>query len=93
MRWPEICGSDAYRGRWVALDHVRYDPAGSQPVEAEVVDADEDLAELCARMRGADRSSCAVLFCDPEDQAARPNRASEPPPSMTRPNRHPHATR
>lgn len=67
MRWPEICRSDLYRGRWVALDSVRYDPATSQPIEAEVVDVDEDLADLCARMRASDRTSCAILHCEEEE--------------------------
>ena len=60
--WLEICRVHA--GEWVALDNVRYEPATSQPMEAEVVDTDEDLAELCARMREQDRSSCAILFCE-----------------------------
>ena len=38
MKWPEICGSVEYRGRWIALDNVSYDPATSQPLEADVVD-------------------------------------------------------
>jgi len=46
MGWREICRADEYRGRWVALDNVRYDPMTSRPLEAEVVDADEDLADL-----------------------------------------------
>jgi hypothetical protein len=37
-----------------------------QPVEGDVVDADEDLADLCGRLREAQRSSCAILFCDGE---------------------------
>jgi hypothetical protein len=64
MMWPEICSSDQYRGRWVALDNVRYDPTTSQPIEAEVVDADEDLADLCGRMRASSRTSCAILHCE-----------------------------
>jgi hypothetical protein len=66
MTWPEICRSENYKGRWVALDNVRYEPGSSQPSEADVVDADEDLGDLCARMREADRSSCAILFCEEE---------------------------
>jgi hypothetical protein len=66
VSWQTICQSDLYRGRWVALDAVRYDPASAQPLEGEVVDADEDLAELCARMRAADRTACAIVFCEPE---------------------------
>ncbi len=64
MGWLDLCRSDAFRGRWVALDNVRYDPVTSQPIEGEVVDADEDLADLCARMRSTDRTACAILHCD-----------------------------
>lgn len=67
MGWREICHHELYRGRWVALDNVRYDPMTSLPLEAEVVDADEDLADLCARMRAADRTACAILHCDDDD--------------------------
>jgi hypothetical protein len=28
------------------------------------VDADPELAELCARMRETGRTSCAILFCE-----------------------------
>jgi hypothetical protein len=77
MTWPQMVRSELLRGRWVALDNVRYDPATSQPVEADVVDADEDLADLCSRMREADRTSCAILFCDsdslPEPTSFRPS--------------------
>ena len=66
MAWGELCRSDEFRGRWVALDNVRYDPVTSQPIEGEVVDADEDLADLCARMRSTDRTACAILHCDDE---------------------------
>lgn len=64
MTWSEVCSSDRFRGRWVALDNVRYAAGSTAPVEAEVVDADEDLAELCSRMRAADRTACAIVFCD-----------------------------
>jgi hypothetical protein len=64
MTWSEVCCSDRFRGRWVALDNVRYAAGSSAPAEADVVDADEDLAELCSRMRAADRTSCAILFCE-----------------------------
>lgn len=66
MLWLDMLRSDELRGRWVALDNVRYDPATAQPVEADLVDADEDLADLCARMREADHTSCAILFCEDE---------------------------
>jgi hypothetical protein len=64
MAWRELCRSDEFRGRWVALDNVRYDPVTSQPIEGEVVDADEDLADLCSRMRSSDRTACAILHCE-----------------------------
>jgi len=64
MTWSEVCKSDRFRGRWVALDNVRYAAGSTVPVEAEVFDADEDLAELCSRVRAADRTACAILFCE-----------------------------
>lgn len=64
MMWPNICRSPEYSGRWVALDNVRYDPSTALPLEADVVDVDDDLADLCARMRESDRHACAILFVD-----------------------------
>jgi len=46
LTWPQICRSDEFRGRWVALDECKYDARTAQPVEGSVVDADEDLAAL-----------------------------------------------
>lgn len=86
MEWRVICGSEEYRGRWVALDNVRYDPSTSQPLEAEVVDADEDLADLCARMRSADRTACAILHC--EEQATYRPVAARRLPSLPRAAQH-----
>ena len=81
MMWPHICQSDQFAGRWVALDNVRYDPSTAQPLEADVVDVDEDLGELCARMRESARTSCAILFCDEDSLAAPVNtRPSQIPP-------------
>ena len=37
-----------------------------QPVEGDVVDADEDLADLCGRLREGQRGSCAIVFCEGE---------------------------
>lgn len=64
MTWPEIQASDEYRGRWVALDNCRYDAKTAQPVEGTIVDADEDLVELCTRIRQSENKHCAILFCD-----------------------------
>ena len=63
--WPceDVEASD-YRGRWVALDNCRYDGCTGQPVEGDVVDSDEDLAELCARLNAASKSRCTIIFCD-----------------------------
>jgi hypothetical protein len=66
MSWEDIRRSDRYRGRWVALDNVRYDPATTQPMEADIVDVDDDLADLCGRVREASLSACAILFCEEE---------------------------
>jgi hypothetical protein len=81
MLWEDICRSEQYRGRWVALDNVRYHPTTTQPMEAEVVDVDEDIADLCARMRESSKTSCAIVFCDQEASFThRPMRLSQVPP-------------
>ncbi len=64
MSWPEALRSGRFRGFWVALDNCRFDKTTLQPVEGDVVDADEDLTELCARMQEKGRTSCSILFCD-----------------------------
>lgn len=74
MTWPEMCRSEEYRGRWVALDNILYEPSSTQPHEADVVDSDEDLSELCSRMRATDRTACAVLFCQQAAPTPRINR-------------------
>lgn len=66
MTWPQICRTAEFKGLWVALDNCRYDEATMRPTEGDVVDADEELAVLCGRMREAGKCSCAVLFCDGE---------------------------
>jgi len=66
LTWRQICRSEDYRGRWVALDNCRYDQGTASPTEGDVVDADEDLAELCRRMREADKTHCAIAFCEDE---------------------------
>jgi hypothetical protein len=85
MTWPQLQQSDEFRGRWVALDECRYDARTAQPVEGSVVDADEDLAELCSRIQQGDNRHCAILFCDggPGPQMEGPassRRPSLPPP-------------
>ncbi len=84
MTWPEIRERDEYRGRWVALDNCRYDGRTAQPVEGTIIDADEDLVELCTRIRMSDNKHCAILFCEETDDVSPPpssvRRASSPPP-------------
>lgn len=78
MTWSEICTSREYRGRWVALDGVRYDEVTARPTEGTVVDSDDDLAELCGRVRSSDRHGCAILYCEEHDMvpvASAPRRA------------------
>jgi hypothetical protein len=64
MSWEEIRTTDSFRGRWVALDACRYDEATGRATEGEVVDVDDNLAELCQRVRASDRRHCAIVFCD-----------------------------
>jgi hypothetical protein len=84
LTWPQICRSDEYRGRWVALDACVYDPRTAQPTEGTVVDADEDLVALCSRMQATDSKHCAILYCDeratPDEAAPVSPRPSANPP-------------
>ena len=64
LSWDQIRGVDVFRGRWVALDACRYDEATGRATEGEVVDIDDDLAELCQRVRSSQRRHCAIVFCD-----------------------------
>ena len=66
MTWSELCRSEQFKGMWVALDNCRYDRSTLQPLEGDVVDSDEELAELCGRLREAGHCSCAILFCEDE---------------------------
>lgn len=71
MTWPEIRQTVEYRGRWVALDNCVYDAKTAQPVEGTVVDVDDDLVELCGRIRSGDNKNCAILFCGDEEPETR----------------------
>jgi hypothetical protein len=86
--WPEIQQSEHYRGRWVALDNCRYDVRTAQPIEGSVVDADEDLVELCTRIRQNETRYCAILFCgEPEVEPPSSRPPSVVPSPPTRPSR------
>jgi hypothetical protein len=84
LTWPQICRSEEFRGRWVALDECRYDPRTAQPTEGTVIDADEDLVALCSRMQASDSKHCAILFCDAraarDDSAPLSGRVTPAPP-------------
>ena len=88
LTWPQICGSEEFQGRWVALDRCKYDPRTAKPTEGTVVDADEDLVALCSRMQASDNKHCAVLFCDEqvsaEEAAPASSRPTGPPPTPPR---------
>ncbi len=77
ITWSELCSSEEYRGRWVALDRCRYDGVTAKPIEGTVVDADDDLIALCNRIRDAGSRDCAILFIDAAARASTP-----PPPSV-----------
>lgn len=68
MSWEAICRSDEFRGRWVALDECRYDEETGRATEGSVVDCDDDLVELCARMRESPCKNCAILFCSEDGE-------------------------
>jgi hypothetical protein len=67
--WAELCKDGEYKGRWIALEGVRYD--SGVPIEGVVVDTDDDLAALCARIQSADYAACAILFCDDKSSGIR----------------------
>lgn len=77
---PEVLEPSDFRDRWVALDNCRYDSSTGQPVEGDVVDSDEDLAELCARLDAGGKSRCTIIFCDDDlivAPSCRPNMPSD----------------
>ncbi|HJK98915.1 MAG TPA: hypothetical protein RMF84_16965 [Polyangiaceae bacterium LLY-WYZ-14_1] len=67
--WSEICRQDALQGRWVAIDGAIYEDASDRPSYGTVVDADEDPAELCARLRESAFRNCAVHYVDQDEDA------------------------
>ena len=70
LTWDEILARDTYRGCWVALDACVYDTETGEAKEGLVVDFDNDLAALCQRVRDAERTGCAILFCEADEAAA-----------------------
>ena len=64
MAWEDIRGDSAWQGRWVALDDCAYNEAG-EATTGLVVDYDDNLAELCARLSADRRKRCSIVFCPP----------------------------
>ena len=81
LTWPQICRTNDFRGRWIALDECTYDPRTAQPTAGVVVDADEDLVALCSRMKACDSKHCAILYCDERSTAEDPPPVSRSPAS------------
>lgn len=79
MTWEEICRREDCRGRWVALDGCRYDESTGKAAEGAVVDVDDDLAELCQRIRESEWKNCAILFCAEPDGAVEAHPVSSDP--------------
>ncbi len=69
MAWEDICRDSTWQGRWIALDECAYNEAG-EATAGLVVDYDDDLAELCARLSAERRKRCSVMFCPPAESAA-----------------------
>lgn len=66
MTWDEICQDAQLRGRWIALDDCSFDETTGKATEGLVVDSDDDLAELCARMRESEHTNCSIFLADGE---------------------------
>jgi len=73
MSWAEIRGSGAYAGRWVAVDNCKYDAKTAEPVEGTIIDVDDDLVELCTRIKQGEKQHCAILFCEDSEETAGPS--------------------
>jgi hypothetical protein len=71
MTWEQICHDEELRGRWIAMDDCSYDEATGRATEGLVVDSDDDLAELCARIRESERTNCSILFAGDENGSYR----------------------
>lgn len=69
MAWEDICRESSWQGRWVALDECSYNEAG-EATQGLVVDYDDNLADLCARLSAERRKRCSVVFCPPAESAA-----------------------
>lgn len=64
MTWEQICQHEELRGRWIAMDECSFDESTGHAREGLVVDSDDDLAELCNRMRESERTNCSIFYAD-----------------------------
>ena len=78
MSWTDICQHEDYAGRWVALDASRYDSGSGRATEGAVVDVDDDLVELCSRIRESEHQGCEILFCGEEAEGEPPSQDEDP---------------
>jgi hypothetical protein len=69
--WSQLVANDETRGRWVALDDVRYDELSREPLDGCLIDADDDVAALCARIQLREGRACSILFCEESERGAR----------------------
>ena len=51
-----------FRNQWVAIDPTADTTRGPRVNGGVIVDADEELADLCARMSEAKRTHCTIVF-------------------------------
>jgi hypothetical protein len=79
LTWEDICRREEFRGRWVALDGCRYDEGSGRAMEGSVVDVDDDLVELCTRIRESDYKNCAILFCGEDGEQEPPAAGDDDP--------------
>ena len=61
--YPELLQHQALRDRWVAIDPRGGRGALALRSGAVVVDNDDELDELCARITAAHRTSLTIVFC------------------------------
>ncbi len=64
LPWPEIRRRTEFQGQWIALEHCVFEAQTSEPTEGEVVDSDENLGELCKRVKRGEGRNLVIRFCD-----------------------------
>ena len=62
--------------RW-RFYYARELQTSGKATEGAVVDVDDDLLELCQRMRESALKNCAIVFCEEEDDEIEPVRSMQ----------------